>query len=71
MEDKIKILEERVAVLENMLFKNPWEILLDDIVRVYIREHYPYGGSYNTNLYSRVLESMKEQLKTLLMGGDH
>jgi len=70
MEEQIKILEEKVNILEALLLKNPWEILLDDIVRDYIREHYPYGNGY-TDLYSKVLESMKEQIKTLLMGGDH
>lgn len=71
MEEQIKILEERVNMLETLLLKDPWETLLDDAVRAYIREHYPNGGSYDTNLYFRVMESMKEQLKTLLMGGDH
>lgn len=71
MEEQIKILEERVNVLEVMLLKDPWETLLDDIVRAYIREHYPYCGSYDFDLYFRVLESMKEQIKTLLMRGDH
>ena len=71
MEEQIKILEERVNALEAMLSKNLWRILLDDIVEEYIREYYPYSGSYDTDLYSRVMESMKEQLKTLLMGGDH
>lgn len=71
MEDQIKILEERVDVLETVLLKDPWRLLLDDIVSEYIREHYPYAGSYDTDLYFRVLESMKEQIKTLLMGGNH
>lgn len=78
MEDKIQILEERIDALEQrinvfevMLLKDPWEILLDDTVRAYIRERYPYGGSYDFVLYERVLESMKEQIKILLMGGDH
>lgn len=71
MEEKIKILEERVNELETLLAKDPWEALLDDTVRAYIREHYPYCGSYDFDLYDRVLESMKEQIKTLLMGGDH
>lgn len=71
MEEQIKILEERVNVLEVTLLRDPWRILLCDIVEEYIREHYPNGGSYDTDLYFRVLESMKKQLKTLLMGGDH
>lgn len=71
MEDKIQILEERINVLEIMLLKDPWEILLDDAVKTYIREHYPYCGSYDIDLYFKVLESMKEQIKTLLTGGNH
>lgn len=71
MEEQIKILEERVNVLEVMLSKDPWETLLGDIVRVYIREHYPHDDSYDIDLYFRVLKSMKEQIKTLLMRGDH
>lgn len=72
MEERIKILEERINVLETMLLsKDPWETLLDDTVREYIREHYPYCGSYDFDLYFRILESMKEQIKTLLMEGDH
>lgn len=71
MEEKIKILEERIDVLETLLLKDPWEALLDDTVRAYIREHYPHCDSYDIDLYFKVLESMKEQIKTLLMGGDH
>lgn len=71
LEEKIKVLEERINVLETMLLKDPWEALLDDTVRAYIRKNYPYYGSYDIDLYFRVLESMKEQIKTLLMGGDH
>ena len=71
MEDQIKILEERIDVLETRLSKDLWQILLGDTVRAYIREHYPYAGSDDTDLYWRVLDSMKEQIKTLLMGGDH
>lgn len=75
MEDKIQILEERIDALEVRIsvleIMDPWNTLLEDTVRAYIREHYPYADSYNTDLYFRVLESMKEQIKTLLMGGDH
>lgn len=71
MEEQIKILEERIDRLEALVLKDPWEVLLDDTVRDYIREHYPYCGSYDFDLYFRILESMKEQIKTLLMGGDH
>lgn len=71
LEEKVNVLEERINVLEVMLLKNPWEALLDDIVHEYIREHYPYADSCDTYLYFRVLDSMKEQIKTLLMGGDH
>lgn len=71
MEEKIRILEERIDMLETLLLKDPWEALLDDTVRAYIREHYPYCGSYDFDLYFRILESMKEQIKTFLMGGDH
>lgn len=71
MEERIKILEERINVLETLLLKDPWEALLDDMVRAYIRDNYPYADSCDTYLYFRVLESMKEQIKTLLMGGDH
>lgn len=70
MEDKIKILEERVEVLEAVLLRDPWRLLLDDVVSAYIREHYPYA-SYDTDLYLRVLESMKEQIIALLMKGEH
>ena len=70
MEEKIAILEERINVLE-MRAGDPWRMLLDDIVHAYIREHYSYCGSYDADLYWRVLESMKEQIKFLLMGGDH
>lgn len=71
MEEQIKILEERINVLETLLLKDPWRILLGEAVSEYIKEHYPYAGSYDTDLYWRVFESMKEQIKTLLMGGDH
>ena len=71
MEDKIKILEERVEVLEAALLRDPWRLLLDDVVSTYIREHYPYADSYDTDLYLRVLESMKEQIIALLMKGKH
>lgn len=71
MEERIKILEERIDRLEALVLKDPWETLLDDTVREYIREHYPYCGSYDFDLYFRILESMKEQIKTLLMRGDH
>jgi len=71
MEEKIKILEERVNELETRLSKDLWRALLEDIVDDYIKEHYPYCGSYDTDLYWRVLESMKEQITTLLMRGDH
>ena len=71
MEEQIKILEARVEVLEAVLLKDPWRILLCDVVSEYIREHYPYAGTYDTDLYFRVLESMKEQIKTLLMGEEH
>lgn len=70
MEDRIEELERRIYMLEKM-FDNQWQLLLDDIVREYIKEYYPYGGIGDTNIYFRVLESMKEQIKTLLMGGDH
>lgn len=71
LEERIDMLEERISVLELMLLKDPWETLLNDTVRAYIREYYPYSDSYNIDLYFRVLESMKEQIKTLLMGGNH
>ena len=71
MEEQIKILEERVNELETRLSKDLWRTLLEDIVVEYIREYYPYASSYDTDLYCRVLESMKEQIKTLLMGGNH
>ena len=71
MEDKIKILEERVEVLEAALLRDPWRLLLDDVVSTYIREHYPYADGYDTDLYLRVLESMKEQIIALLMKGEH
>lgn len=71
LEEKVNMLEERVNVLEVMLLKGPWRALLDDIVHEYIKKHYPYAGSCDTYLYLKVLDSMKEQIKTLLMGGDH
>lgn len=67
MENKREELECRIREM----LEDPWRILLDDAVREYIRKNYPYCGSYDFDLYDRVLESMKEQIKTLLMGGDH
>lgn len=70
MENKIAELEYRICELERRI-DDPWRPLLDGVVREYIREHYPYGGSCDADLYWRVLESMKEQIITLLMGGNH
>lgn len=67
MEEQIKILEERIDVLETILLRDPWEILLDDMVREYIYKKYPYCESCDGWLYARVLEEMKDKIKRILM----
>lgn len=66
MEDKIEELEYRINILEKM-FDNQWRLLLDDIVREYIRKNYPYCESDDMHLYDRVLEEMKDKIRKILM----
>jgi hypothetical protein len=66
MEDKIEALEYRINVLEKIL-DDPWRILLDDAVREYIRKNYPCCGSYDFDLYDRVLEEMKDKIRKILV----
>ena len=66
MEDRIEELERRIYMLEKM-FDNQWCLLLDDMVREYIRKNYPYCGSDDIFLYNRVLEEMKDKIRKILI----
>ena len=68
MENKIEDLEYRINVLEKIL-DDPWRILLDDAVREYIRKNYEYCGSYDFDLYEKVLEEMKDKIRKFLVEG--
>lgn len=66
MENKIQDLEYRINVLEKIL-DDPWRVLLDEAVREYIRKNYEYCGSYDFDLYDRVLEEMKDKIRKMLV----
>ena len=70
MVNKIEELECKIFVLERML-EDPWRILLDDVVREYIRKNYPHCDSYDNGwLYDTVLGEMKDKIRRILMGDD-
>lgn len=63
MEDKREEFECRIREM----LEDPWRVLLDDAVREYIRKNYPYCGSYDLDLYERVLEEMKNKIRKILV----
>lgn len=46
---------------------DPWRPLLDEFVRERIRNYYNYGASYDSGLYNRVLEEMKDKIRKILV----
>lgn len=66
MEDRIEELEYRICELERRL-NDPWRSVLDEFVRERIRNYYHYGASYDSGLYDRVLEEMKDKIRKILV----
>ena len=72
MDERIQELERKVDYLESIIEKlinGALDNIIDEVASEYIRERYPYTGSYDYDLCERVKDQITEHFRYLLKQG--